>query len=126
MTTELCVTVDVEDWYEGMAVLGHSLPVPQHASTGLESLTETLDRVRPAARITLFVVSNYAPRVRSQLVELIARGHEIASHGPDHRRLPEGAVAIANWLRRGREELEDLLGVSVGGFGRLGSTFPAA
>ena len=26
MTTSLCMTVDVEDFYEGMAVLGHDVP----------------------------------------------------------------------------------------------------
>ena len=39
--------------------------------------------------VTLFVVGNYAPAVAAELAELVGAGHEIASHGPDHGRLPE-------------------------------------
>ena len=64
--------------------------------------------------MTLFVVGHYAARIRSTLAEFAAAGHEIASHGPDHGRLP--AEGIVNWLRQGREMLEDLLGIPVTGF----------
>ena len=64
--------------------------------------------------MTLFVVGHYAAEIRSTLAEFAAAGHEIASHGPDHGRLP--VQGIANWLRQGREMLEDLLGVPVTGF----------
>ena len=64
--------------------------------------------------MTLFVVGHYAAEIRSTLAEFAAAGHEIASHGPDHGRLP--VEGIASWLRQGREMLEDLLGVPVTGF----------
>jgi peptidoglycan/xylan/chitin deacetylase (PgdA/CDA1 family) len=115
VTTSLCMTVDVEDFYEGMSVLGHEVPRRGlDPAGGLGTLLDQLGAmdVRPA--VTLFVVGHYADRIRSPLEEFVAAGHEIASHGPDHGRLPvEGTVT---WLRKGREMLEDLLGLSVTGF----------
>jgi peptidoglycan/xylan/chitin deacetylase (PgdA/CDA1 family) len=114
MRDAVCVTVDVEDFYEGMAVLGHHVTRPPGAPSGLAPLLERLEAMASKPRVTLFVVANYAPAVRAELAAFAAAGHEIASHGPDHGRLPEGGVAA--WLRAGREKLEDLLGVPVRGF----------
>ena len=45
MSTDVCVTVDVEDFYDGMAVLGHDVARPPAARGlgGLASLLERLD-----------------------------------------------------------------------------------
>jgi len=110
----VCVTVDVEDFYDGMAVLGHHVARPPGAPSGLVSLLERLESQPSKPKVTLFVVGNYAPSVRHELAAFAAAGHEIASHGPDHGRLPDGEVVP--WLRKGREALEDLLSVSVRGF----------
>ena len=114
MSSSLCVTVDVEDFYDGMAVLGHQVARPPGTPRGLVSLLEKLESQPTKPKVTLFVVGDHAPAVRDDLVAFAAAGHEIASHGPDHGRLP--ARDLASWLRRGRETLEDLLGVSVRGF----------
>jgi hypothetical protein len=116
MMTEVCLTVDVEDWYDGMAVLGEPVRRPDGATSGLTELVSLLEAVDGRAALTLFVVGNYAPRVRAELVELVARGHEVASHGPDHGRLPEDPAALVEWLRRGRAEVEDLVQQPVRGF----------
>lgn len=109
------MTVDVEDFYEGMSVLGHDVPQRDpDPRGGLGNLLDRLRAMEPRPAVTLFVVGHYAPRIRSTLVEFEAAGHEIASHGPDHGRLP--VEGIVDWLRRGREMLEDLLGVAVTGF----------
>ncbi len=114
MSNAVCVTVDVEDFYDGMAVLGHDVARPTGPRPGLTSLLERLDTQPTKPKVTLFVVGNYAHAVRDDLAAFAAAGHEVASHGPDHGRLPpDGLVA---WLRRGREVLEDLLGISVTGF----------
>ncbi len=115
-THPVCLTVDVEDWYDGMAVLGHSLPKPEAASSGLAALGRLLDEYGNEAKVTLFTVAKYGPEVREELVNLAARGHEIASHGPDHGRLPADADALLEWLRRGRQTLEDLLQIPITGF----------
>jgi peptidoglycan/xylan/chitin deacetylase (PgdA/CDA1 family) len=111
----LCMTVDVEDFYEGMSVLGHDVPRRGlDPAGGLGSLLAGLGAIDGRPAVTLFVVGHYADRIRSPLAEFAAAGHEIASHGPDHGRL--SAEGIVTWLRKGREMLEDLLGVSVTGF----------
>jgi Polysaccharide deacetylase len=111
----VCLTVDVEDWYDGMAVLGEPVPKPPGARSGLTGLAELL-ATRPDATATLFVVGSYVGEVAGDLAPLAAAGHEVASHGPDHGRLPEAPAALVDWLRRGREGLEDSLGVPVVGF----------
>jgi hypothetical protein len=120
----VCVTVDVEDFYEGMAVLGQQLARPEHHTGGLESLLERLEASPGSPRITLFVVGRYAPAVRGALAAFVAAGHEIASHGPDHGRLP--ADDTVGWLRRGRQALEDLVQVPVRGFRSPRFDVPAA
>jgi hypothetical protein len=114
VTPIVCLTVDVEDWYEGMETLGHPIPRPSDARSGLEALSEVLEGLDSA--VTLFTIGNYAATVRNELVALAAGGHEIASHGPDHGRLPNEAKGLGEWLRRGRETLEDLVQRPVRGF----------
>ncbi len=115
MTSATCLTVDVEDFYDGMAVLGQPITRPADARSGLSGLLSLLDP-HPDATLTLFVVGNYAPAVETELAELVGAGHEIASHGPDHGRLPEERTALLDWLRRGKETVEDRVQRQVRGF----------
>jgi len=82
----------------------------------LSGLIDLLERLAGSARVTLFVVGNYAASVAGELKELVAQGHEIASHGPDHGRLPEDPTRLTEWLRTGRAMVEDPLQVPVRGF----------
>ncbi len=116
MTPSVRLTVDVEDWYDGMAELGQHVPRPVGARSGLSGLTALLDRAPTAPKVTLFVVGKYADDLGPELEELAARGHEMASHGPDHGHLPEDPTALLAWLRRGRTMLEERLGRPVRGF----------
>lgn len=109
-----CLTIDVEDFYEGMHTLGHDVEAPPQREPGLGAVMRLLER-RPA-RITLFVVGRHAPAAGDDLRSLAAAGHEIASHGPDHGRLPGDRRALAEWLRSGREMVEDVVGRPVRGF----------
>jgi hypothetical protein len=114
----VCVTVDVEDFAEGMAVLGERVAPRAPARTGrrggLGWLLERLEAQDKKPKVTLFVVGDHAPGVRAELQAFAAAGHEVASHGPDHGRLPEDD--LVGWLRRGRTMLEDLIGAPVTGF----------
>jgi hypothetical protein len=116
--SSLCVSIDVEDWYDGMVVLGHDLPRPSGLMSGLGGLTELLETVTPrrACKVTLFVVGNYVERVMPELARLASAGHEIASHGPDHGRVPTVGMSLQEWLVTGREKLEQALQVPVRGF----------
>jgi len=108
------MTVDVEDFYEGMAELGVPIDRPEGARNGLSGLASLLEG--RDATITLFVVGNYAGRVSEDLEGLITRGHEIGCHGPDHGRLPEDPKQLVHWLRKGRTMVEDLVQRPVEGF----------
>lgn len=116
MTAQVCLTIDVEDWYEGMAVLGESFDRPQGSRSGLSQLGGLLESAGGNPTVTLFVVGNYLDRVRTELLELSGAGHEIASHGPDHGRLPEQRQALVEWLRTGRAMIEDAVQRPVTGF----------
>ncbi len=109
----LSMTIDVEDFYDGMAVLGHEVPRPPDLVEELARLVESLDAVTGGPKVTLFVVGNHMTRIIPALATFASAGHEIASHGPDHGRLPEDTVS---WLRKGREILEQQLQVKVTGF----------
>ncbi len=115
MSSRVCLTVDVEDWYDGMAEIGVQVARPEGATSGLAGLAGLLERPTGSA-VTLFVVGKYAGAWADELERLAQRGHEIASHGPDHGHLPEQPRALVAWLRRGREMLEDRFGRPVVGF----------
>ena len=114
--TTVCLTVDVEDFYDGMAEIGERLERPAQARSGLEGLAQRLEDVSGGATVTLFVVGNYLDRVRTGLERLVAGGHEVGSHGPDHGHLPEEQGKLVAWLRAGREMIEDRVQVPVRGF----------
>ncbi len=113
MSATVCLTVDVEDFYEGMDVLGHPVPGPRQVQGDLSLLHQRLSSVGGGPKVTLFVVGSYAPRIASVLAELVADGHEVACHGPDHGVLP--TTDVVEWLRSGRRILEDLLQCPVRG-----------
>lgn len=109
-----CFTVDVEDWHDGMSRRGHELPRRAFPEDGLESLAIRLEP-RPD-RLTFFVVGQWARRVSPLLRDLLAAGHEIASHGPEHGEMPTVPEQLVGWLRRGRETVEEQIGFAVRGF----------
>ena len=110
----VCATIDVEDFYDGMAVLGHAVARAPRSERGLEWLLAALEAQPTSPKVTFFAVGTVAPSVSDVLRGFAAHGHEIASHGADHGRLPESGVV--DWLRAGREALEDLVQVPVRGF----------
>lgn len=60
---------------------------------------------------TFFVLANRATKARSLLEEVVAEGHEIAVHGPDHRRLTLfTAREVTERTRAARHTIEDLAG----------------
>ncbi|GAB3247265.1 hypothetical protein GCM10027425_02960 [Alteromonas gracilis] len=66
------------------------------------------------ARATFFVLVNRAAQSPALLREVIAAGHEIALHGPDHRRLTDFTAAeVAQRTADSRSRLEDLAQVEV-------------
>jgi hypothetical protein len=109
-----CLTVDVEDFYEGMQAIGHDVAPPPMKRSGVGALAELLAG-RPDS-VTLFVVGRHARDAGDALRALAASGHEIASHGPDHGRLPTSVATLTDWLRRGRDMVQDVVDTAVHGF----------
>jgi len=82
------LSIDLEDWYLDVA----SVAVPPRTAAAalgrqLGVLEEILDAA--AARATFFVLGKTAERYPDHVARLHAAGHEIASHGYGHSRIPD-------------------------------------
>jgi polysaccharide deacetylase family protein (PEP-CTERM system associated) len=107
------LSVDVEDWYHDGAVLA--------GATGerVEMNTDRLLELCAAAgaRATFFVLGEVAARFPALVRRLAAAGHEIGSHGYQHRPLP--AMLWREFrtdVQRSLRVLEDATGAPVHGF----------
>ncbi|MGH7700575.1 MAG: XrtA system polysaccharide deacetylase [Gemmatimonadales bacterium] len=113
-------TVDVEEYFQVSALAPW---VRRSAWDTLESRVERpvcrlLEELAAhSARATFFVLGWVAAR-RPELIRLIARaGHEVASHGWDHRRVTEQSrLAFRASVRTTKRALEDITGKPVLGF----------
>lgn len=87
-----CFTVDVEEWFHICGIGGPLAPehwneLPGRVVENTRHLLEMADRC--GARGTFFVLGWVARRYPSLVQEILAGGHEIASHGDTHRRVYE-------------------------------------
>lgn len=113
-------TVDVEEYFHVTAFTSRVTfadwdRLPTRVADAVDRLLDLLaDR---DTRGTFFVLG-WVARRHPDVVRRIARaGHEIASHGWDHRRIPEqSARAFRESVRRTKRLLEDLTGRPVLGF----------
>ncbi len=109
------LSLDVEDWY-------HLDYFSRTETDRRYSLLDGVDRFCgyiEAQRLpaTFFVVGEIQRSVASALRTAVAAGHEIASHGWDHRRpLTMTTEAFRSDLVRTKEALEASLGVTVQGY----------
>lgn len=113
-------TVDVEDWFQVSAF------EPHVARTGWDSRESRVERntdrvlallAESGARGTFFTLGWVADRF-PRLVRTIAdAGHEIASHGYAHQRIPTiSERAFRDDVRAAKASLEDAAGVPVTGY----------
>ncbi|MBI1722496.1 MAG: DUF3473 domain-containing protein [Gemmatimonadetes bacterium] len=113
-------TVDVEEYFQVLALAPH---VARESWGGYESRVErSVSAIleilaRADARGTFFVLGWLAER-KPDMVRAMARaGHEVASHGWDHRRVTEQTPdEFRDSVRRTKRVLEDLTGAPVLGF----------
>ena len=117
------LTVDLEEYYHGVefaAALGAEglAGLPSRVVAQTERLLDLLDA--HGARATFFTLGVVAQRSPRLVRSLVARGHELASHGWDHtpvfRLGPEG---FRTDVRRARRALEQ-----AGGPAELGYRAP--
>lgn len=113
-------SVDVEEYFQ-VAALEAVVPRAQWSSyesrvaRSVDVLLELLER--HDALGTFFVLGWVAERDPGLVRRIAAAGHEIASHGWDHRRVSEqDPGAFRSSVRRTRRFLEDLTGATVLGF----------
>jgi polysaccharide deacetylase family protein (PEP-CTERM system associated) len=113
-------SVDVEEYFQ-VAALEHAVPRAQWPSfesrvgRSVDQLLEMLERRE--SRGTFFVLGWIADRDPELVRRIAAAGHEIASHGWDHRRVTDQEPCeFRASVRRTRQLLEDLTGAAVLGF----------
>ncbi|MEZ5989678.1 MAG: DUF3473 domain-containing protein [Planctomycetota bacterium] len=108
------LTIDVEDWFQ---VLNLRSRIPRADWDGLplrcdgptRRILDLCDKHH--AKATFFVLGWIAERLPDLVREITARGHEVGSHGWDHKLVPElGEEGFREETRRTRSLLEDLTG----------------
>lgn len=115
-----CFTVDVEEHFQVSAFEGvvaretwalHESRVQRN----VDALMELLDRFDTLG--TFFVLGCVAERFPLMVRRLAAAGHEIASHGQDHRRVTHQTPGqFRESIRHSKRVLEDIVGTPVLGF----------
>lgn len=113
-------TVDVEEYFQ-VTALEPWVPRsrwPELESRLVPSMQHLLELLgERGVRGTMFILGWVAAREPGLVRELAAAGHEIASHGWDHRRVTEqGPAEFRESVRRTKGVLEDLTGSAVLGF----------
>jgi len=104
------LTVDVEEYFHGIdfdRTLGRE-GTARLTSRVVAQTERLLDQLEAhGARGTFFTLGSVAQRFPRLIRAIVARGHELASHGWDHRCVYElGAEGFRADLRRARHELE--------------------
>lgn len=123
------MSVDVEDYFQVWAFCGvvHRSSWDAYALRVEDPLRRILDLCdRRRTRATFFTLGWIAERKPSLIREVVARGHEIASHGYDHRKVfeltPEEFRAD---VAKTKCTLEDVAGVEVTGYRAPGFSLDA-
>jgi polysaccharide deacetylase family protein (PEP-CTERM system associated) len=113
-------TVDVEEYFhvsafEGLVDRGKWGSYEQRLDRGMSVLTDLLDEF--GVRATFFVLGWVAERNPTLVKHWSAAGHEIASHGTDHKRVTSQTPSeFRASVRDSKRLLEDLTGRPVHGF----------
>ncbi len=119
-SSRFALSVDVEDYFQ---VWAFSSVIDRADWEGfaprVDSATRrTLDLCdRRDAKATFFALGWVAERYPALIREIVARGHEIASHGCDHAKAFEQSRAeFREDARRSKALIEDIAGVEVRGY----------
>ncbi len=113
-------SVDVEEWFHAENVRTAAPPerwseLPSRVEGQVERLLDLLDAHETAA--TFFCLGWVAERRPALIRRIAERGHEVASHGHDHRMLGElGPDRFRDDLARSKAALQDASGVAVLGY----------
>ncbi len=114
------LSVDVEDWFQVQA-LAEAVPraewerMPRRVEASTDRLLALFERA--GARATFFTLGWVAERHPLLVRRIVAAGHELASHGCDHRLVTDLAPEqFAADVARSRDVLEQVGGAAVAGY----------
>lgn len=118
MATAHALTIDVEEWFHDDWRPDRGADWDRLPSTVATDVAVMLDLLAGAgARATFFVLGDVARRHPALVKRIAAAGHEIASHGDAHRRVPTQApAAFRRDVRSSLDVLSDCTGVAVAGY----------
>jgi polysaccharide deacetylase family protein (PEP-CTERM system associated) len=106
-------TIDVEDWYQSS--VDFDAPISPRVVHNVEIVCALLEE--HGVKATFFVQGRVAETFPRLLQDLVARGHEIQSHGYSHRSLlGMDRRALREELDLARRSVEDACGVRVTAF----------
>ena len=114
------LTIDVEDWFQVSALAPHIDRAHWdrthcRVEANIERLLLALERHQ--ARATFFTLGWIAERYPALVRNIVAAGHELASHGYGHLRVSDQTRAeFLDDITRAKALLEDLGGVKVTGY----------
>lgn len=114
--TRHAFTVDAEDWSQLMcSYLGHDTAVSSQFVRSIERALDLLDA--HGTRATFFVVGPHAAQQPQIVREIVARGHEVASHGDTHLKMHRFSPRkFGDDLRRSIDTLQAITGEKVRGY----------
>jgi polysaccharide deacetylase family protein (PEP-CTERM system associated) len=114
------LSVDVEDWFqvgafENVIARADWDRLPARVERNSEAVLALFDRA--GVKGTFFTLGWVAERYPALIRRIVAEGHEIASHGWDHRRIfTMDATAFRADLERARKVIEDACGAAPTGY----------
>ena len=114
------LSVDVEDWFqvgafEDVIERDEWSVLADRVERNVHEVLDLFDEVD--AKATFFTLGWVAQRHGALLRQIVARGHEIASHGWDHRRVfTMDRASFAEDISRARKAIEDASGAKVTGY----------
>jgi polysaccharide deacetylase family protein (PEP-CTERM system associated) len=114
------MSVDVEDYFQVQALSGAIRredwdQQPRRVEANTNRILDLF--ARSDVKATFFTLAWVAERHPAVVRRIVAEGHELASHGSEHRRADEQtALSFREDVRRSKKTLEDLGGVPVRGY----------
>jgi polysaccharide deacetylase family protein (PEP-CTERM system associated) len=118
----ILLTFDIEDWFQ-VENFKEYIPYSswssreQRVQSNTIALLDLLDDVPTKVKATFFILGWVAKRHPDLVSEISKRGHEVASHGYDHKLCyQQSSEELYNDLDRSKKLLEDILGQEVPGY----------
>ena len=114
------LSVDVEDWFqvgafESVIERDDWAGLTDRVERNVAEILDLFDEVE--AKATFFTLGWVAQRHGALLREVVARGHEVASHGWDHQRVFKmDRASFGADIDRARKAIEDASGARVTGY----------